>query len=124
MMDTAFYQRSAATASRLLSRFGAPAVMHRSAGQGHYNPETGAVEGGNAQSWPCVVLIEDYSAQDIDGTLIQASDRRLSVAPGIAEIPKPGDVFDLPSGRVTAVRVMPLAPAGIAALYEVQARGE
>lgn len=124
MTDTAFYQRIRSLPSRLLPRFGAPSVMHRNAGHSLYNPETGMVEGGSAQSWPCIALIEDYSAHDIDGTLIQASDRRLIVAPDIAEAPQPGDVFELASERVTAIRVNPLAPGGVVVLYEVQVRGE
>ena len=124
MTDVAFYHRSAALSVRALQRFGEPATMQRSTGHSDYDPETGTASASGAQSWPCIALMADYETRDIDGALIQASDRLLLVAPDIAEAPKPGDVFELTSGRVTAIRVKPLAPGGIVVLYEVQVRGE
>ena len=45
------YQRMAQTAKRLLTKFGAPAVLSREGGDGTYNPATGQVEGGGTQTW-------------------------------------------------------------------------
>jgi len=116
------YSRPAATAKRLLTRFGAAATMRVKSGE-KYDPETASM----AATWadyPCTVAVLDYSLKDLAGTLVQAGDRRLLVAPDVAQAPQVGSVFVLPDGAsVSAVRVSTLAPAGTVVLYDVQARG-
>lgn len=117
------YQRMAQTAKRLLTKFGATAVLSRDGGDGAYNPATGQVEGGGTQTWDCTAAVLAYRAQDIDGTLIQAGDSRVLIAPDIATVPETGDVVNVAGRTLTAIRVAVTAPAGIAVLYDVQARG-
>lgn len=117
------YARPAATAKRLLTKFGAPAVLSRDGGDGAYNPATGQVEGGGTQTLECTAAVLAYRAQDIDGTLIQAGDSRVLIAPDIATVPETGDVVNVAGRTLTVVRVATTAPAGPVVLYEVQARG-
>jgi len=117
------YQRMAQTAKRLLTKFGAPAVLSRDGGTGVYDPSTGQVVGGGTQTWDCTAAVLAYHAQDIDGTLIQAGDSRVLIAPDIATVPETGDVVNVAGRTLTAIRVAVTAPAGIVVLYDVQARG-
>lgn len=117
------YQRMAQTAKRLLTKFGATAVLSRDGGDGTYNPATGQVEGGGTQTWDCTAAVLAYRAQDIDGTLIQAGDSRVLIAPDIATVPETGDVLNAAGRRLTVIRVSVTAPAGTVVLFEVQARG-
>lgn len=117
------YARPAATAKRLLTKFGAPAVLSRDGGDGAYNPATGQVEGGGTQTWDCTAAVMAYRAQDIDGTLIQAGDSRVLIAPDVATVPETGDVLNATGKTLTVVRVETLAPAGTVLRYDVQARG-
>lgn len=117
------YPRIAETAERLLVKFGTSAVLSREGGDGAYNPATGKVEGGGTQTWDCTAAVLACRAQDIDGTLIQAGDSRVLIAPDIATVPETGDVVTVAGRTLTVTRVAVTAPAGIAVLYDVQARG-
>lgn len=117
------YANTAATATRLLGRFGQRATLHRDT-PGSYDPATGSV-GTVRQSWPAVVAITEYAQRDIDGTLVQQGDRRILMNPRMTQAPRSGDVLELADGtRLALVSVTTHAPAGVAVLYEGQARGE
>ncbi|MDR0275928.1 MAG: hypothetical protein LBI48_11445 [Burkholderiaceae bacterium] len=116
------YARTAASAVRLIGKFGASAMLRRKSGA-QYDPATSSVVD-TWQEWPCTVAVVDYTAKDIDGTLILAGDRRLLVAPDIATVPKAGDVFVFQDWMTTVIRVKTTAPAGTAVLHDVQARGQ
>ena len=117
------YQRMAQTAKRLLTKFGAPAVLSREGGDGVYDPATGQVEGGGTQTWDCTAAVLNYDAKDIDGSLIQAGDSRVLIAPDVATVPETGDVLNATGKTLTVVRVETLAPAGTVLRYDAQARG-
>ncbi|MDR2213952.1 MAG: hypothetical protein LBE21_10060 [Pseudomonadales bacterium] len=122
MTDKFNYAKTAATAARLIGRFGAAATLRRNSGS-QYDPSTGTAVPSWAE-YPCTVAEVNYEAKDIDGTLIQASDRRLLVAPDVSQAPRTGDVFRLASGaEVTVINVKATAPAGKTVLYDVQVRG-
>ena len=117
------YARTASSAVKLLTKFGAAATLRRKTGESQYDPVTATV----APSWvelPCTVAMVNYSIKDIDGTLIQASDRRLLVAPDVKEAPQTGDVFVVNGVELTVIRSTPTAPAGKVVLYDVQVRGK
>jgi len=117
------YARTAASAVKLLTKFGAAATLRRKTGEAQYDPATATV----VPSWvelPCTVAMVNYSIKDIDGTLIQASDRRLLVAPDVKEAPQTGDVFVVNGVELMVIRSTPTAPAGKVVLYDVQVRGK
>jgi hypothetical protein len=101
---------------------GQSATMRRQF-EAQYDPATATVTPLFAD-YACTLVDVAYSANDIDGTLIRASDRRLLVAPDIDQAPQSGDVFTLSDGALlTAINVKTTAPAGVPVLFEVQARG-
>lgn len=121
MTDSAFYRRAQGTAGKMLARFGAAGTLTRIV-EGVYDPTTGSAST-TGQTWLCTAAVLAYDAKDIDGTLIQAGDSRVLVAPSIETAPQTGDVVAVAGKVLTVVRVSETAPTGIVALYEVQARG-
>jgi len=117
------YAKTVASVIRMLAKFGSDARMISQTGA-KYNPATSTVEA-TFSEYPCTAALVDYTSQDIDGTLIQASDRRLLVAPDVEQAPQTGDVFRLAGGaELTVIRVTTTAPAGTVVLYDIQARGQ
>lgn len=117
------YASLASDASEMLEEFGQAITVTRPGTGGAYDPETGTVTGGTAQTFPGFGVVLDYQQREIDGTLIQQGDRRVYIAPDIGVTPKTGDTVTLMDGAV--VRVMasrPLAPAGVVVLLDVQVR--
>ena len=113
------YSATAATATRLLQRFGASCVLHRLTA-GAYNPATGA----SAATYTDIVTTAAVFAYDqkyIDGTLIKQGDQRAYCAP--ATEPKQGDEFTWQSIKYTVVAGKPVSPAGVPVLFEAQLRG-
>jgi hypothetical protein len=120
------YGRSAATAVRLLKRFGAAASVLR-AGDGDpvYNPETGTTAPPEV-ALPTVAAVFDYEQKYIDGTLVKQGDKQALCSP--TQKVEQGDRLryksDTGADAVgTVISVKPLAPAGVAVLYTAQIRG-
>lgn len=66
-------------------------------------------------------IVSKYSDQVIDGTLIRADDRKVTIAAtGIA--PTEADSIKIDETTYSIVSVMELAPAGVALKYDIQAR--
>lgn len=120
---TAFdYTRARATADRLLTRFGRTATLRQttvSGGDG-WDPGSGTE---TVVDTSIICAVTDYAVAEVDGTLIQATDRRVFVsAQGVSVTPVPADVLIIGSGQLSIVNVRPLSPAGTTVLWEVQAR--
>lgn len=116
------YAKTAATAARLLARFGQAATLRRRV-TGPYNPALGG-PAMTEQDYPCTAAVIDYAARDIDGTLVLQGDKRVLIAPTVAVPPVAGDVLVFAGGSsLRAVSVQTTAPAGVPVLYEVQGRG-
>lgn len=114
------YTRSVATANRLIDRFGqAGTIVRRGAATGdEWNP-TFAADAPHA----CRVVETDYTAREIDGTLIQASDKKLLVAvSGLTITPTPDDRITVGGKTYEIVTVKTLQPGGTVILYEIQGR--
>lgn len=117
---TAFnYPNTAATATRLLTRFGAPATLRRSTGTA-YDPETGTMAD-TYTDMPTTAAVFAYDQKYINGTLVLQGDQRAFCAPAVA--PEQGDRFEWQGSAYTVVAVKPVAPAGVAVLHEAQIRG-
>ena len=72
-------------------------------------------------------VVTEYSTQDMDGTLVQAGDRKLLMeAQTFADAgvtPTDDDKVSVSSREYQVVRLSPLEPAGVPLLYNVQVRG-
>lgn len=114
------YARTAATALRLLQRFGATATLTRPGVSG-YDPETGAVTATPVVDG-CTAAVFPYEDKHVDGSLILSTDQQaLIAASGLSE-PRPGDVLAWGGKGLTVVKAKNLGPSGVMVLYEVQVR--
>ena len=117
---TAFnYPNTAATATRLLQRFGAAATLKRQT-TGTYDPTTGTSPV-TTTSMATTAAVFAYPQGYIDGTLILQGDQQAYMAPG--EAPKQGDKLAWQGKDYEVVSVKPVSPAGVPVLYEAQIRG-
>lgn len=120
-MTTFNYANTAATADRLLKRFGARVEMSRTL-PGAYDPATGGPGAGTTTTQTVTAAVFDYPQRYIDGTKILAGDRQCFLsAVGVNE-PLQGDRFTWDGKSMVVVAVKKLAPAGLAVLYELQVR--
>lgn len=116
---TAFnYPATAATATRLLERFGAAATLKRTT-PGTYAPATGTTTP-VVTSLSTTAAVFAYDQKYIDGTLIKQGDQRAYLAPGVE--PQQGDSLTWGGRDLAIVAVKPVSPAGVPVLYEAQLR--
>lgn len=113
------YAATAATATRLLQRFGAAAPLKRQTA-GAYNPATGAAPV-TVTSLATTAAVFDYPQRYVDGTLIHEGDKQAFMAPAV--VPAQGDVLTWQGVDYQVISVKGTSPAGVAVLYEVQIRG-
>ena len=115
---TVNYPATAATALRLLQRFGAACILHRVTA-GTYTPATGSATPAYTDSVTTAAVFA-YDQKYIDGTLIKQGDQLAYCAPG--QEPKQGDKLTWQSRDYQVVAVKPVSPAGIPVLFEAQLR--
>lgn len=112
------YPATAATATRLLQRFGAAATIKRVTA-GTYDPATGSATPAYTDIVTTAAVFA-YDQKYIDGTLILQGDQRAYCAPATA--PAQGDQLTWQGVKYTIVAVKPVSPAGIPVLFEAQIR--
>ena len=117
-MSSFNYPATAATATRLLERFGAAAVLVRTTA-GAYDPATGATPVTDTML-PTTAAVFAYDQKYIDGTLILQGDQLAYCAPAVE--PKQGDKFTWQGATRTVISVKPTSPAGVPVLFEAQIR--
>lgn len=113
------YAKTAATALRLLQRFGAAATLTRTAA-GTYDPSAGT-SAETVTSLTTTACVFDYPQKYVDGSLILVGDKQAFLSS--ERTPKQGDVLTWSAVDYTVVAVKAVAPAGTAVLYEAQLRG-
>lgn len=118
-MSATFYTSMAATASRLLAKFGMIITIKRTTG-GSVNPVTGAVVAGTTTSYSPQGLVQRYRDDQIDGTRILSSDR-LVIVDNTVE-PLTTDKITLSSQDWSIVDVKESKPSTIGIVYFIQAR--
>ncbi|KAF1045609.1 hypothetical protein [Xylophilus sp.] len=118
-MSAFSYATMAATASRLLKRFGAKASISRIV-DGSYDPATGNNPGGT-QVFPTVAAIIDYEDRLVDGTMILRGDLRALMDPRVQPIQ--GDRLTWKGKSFAVISVKAVSPAGLVVLYDAQVRG-
>lgn len=115
-----FYSDMAATASRLLAKFGAPVVLPRETG-GSIDPITGEETPGTDDTQTTTGLLKKFPDKLIDGTRIQVGDRVLvldaSVEPLMTDRPTMnGQALGVPQSVETS------NPTGTPLVYLVHLR--
>ena len=114
------YAKTAATATRLLERFGQAVTLTRY-GDAAYDPATGTTVPSETV-YPATGAKLDYAQRDIDGTLIKVGDCRVYLAPNLAVTPQTGDTITIGAEVWKVVTSRPLAPAGTVVLHDAQVR--
>jgi len=127
------YAKSAATALRLIARFGAASVG--APGDAGYRAVRRMVPGGGADydpgtptatDYPCTMVVVKFATDEIDGRAILADDRKVLIAPtSLAIEPEPSTDFVVIGAE--ALTIVPpvgrLRPAGTDVLWTLQCRG-
>jgi hypothetical protein len=84
-----------------------------------WNPGSGTL---TEVSTAVTIVVTEYAKTDIDGTLILASDRKVLMTAVAGVVPHPADVLIISGTSYSVVNAMPLAPAGVTVMHEIQAR--
>lgn len=116
------YARAAATAERLVRKFGAQGAIRRETIEGgnSYDPESGTK---TTTNHPAHIVLTDYSNREIDGQRILSTDRKALVEPAIGIEPTTSDLLVTADGAtLTIVNVDLLRPATTTVLYTLQVR--
>ena len=115
------YARAQATAERLLASFGARgAIRRQTPGSGpSYDPGPPVLT-----DHPATVAVTAYTAREIDGTRIRATDKKALVSSaGLPFEPTTSDkLLDASGQAYTIVNVEVLRPAETTVLYTLQVR--
>lgn len=118
---TAFdYSRPVSTANRLITRFGQAGSLRRPTTSGTaYNPTAGVSVDHDA-----LFAVIEYSASEIDGTRILATDQKALLAKGDLTVePLTSDLLVEADGSVyKIVNVEPLKPGATVVLWTLQVR--
>lgn len=123
---SAFYDRMAATALRLIAQFGQPVTL-RDTAPGEYDPITGIgtppveVE----QTGSCI--LQDYSLQEsgaanLAGSDIRQNDKKILIAAKGLTPPTLSTQIIADGHNWTAVSIKEINPAGTPLVYEIQGR--
>jgi hypothetical protein len=121
MSDAFGYADLRETAEELIAEAGQRGVIRRpSPTMGDpWNP----TPAGDPVDDACVFVELEYAHDEIDGTLVQATDRKLLVSTaGLTAAPTPECQLVIGPLPLEIVSVKPLAPGGLVLLWEVQAR--
>lgn len=119
-MTAALYTRLYATANRLLTQYGASAVLG-SVSPGAYDPATGS-SADMVYPYYVQAAVFDYGTDEVDGSLILRTDKKALIAPGAAVVPKPTDTFTWQGVVHRVVSCEIVSPAGVTVLYKAQVR--
>lgn len=115
------YAKTAATAARLLLKFGRSVTITRTT-PGTYDPATGAPGTGTTATHAGTAVLLNYAQRDIDGTHVRVGDQRAYIAPDLAVTPQTGDTLTIGGEVWSVIASRPLAPAGTVVLHEAQVR--
>jgi len=124
---SAFYDRMATTALRLLARFGSEQTL-RDVTPGTYDPVTGGSTGDTPISQPAQVILLDYTAtesgqQYAEGSEIQKGDKKIIIAAkGLQWAPELTTKVDVSGTLWQIVNVKEANPAGTPLVYFCQGR--
>ena len=112
------YDRTASTALRLLTRFGQPMTLRRVT-DGAYS--AGAVTQ-TAADTKVVGIVDSYSDYESRNELIEANDRKVTLAAKGVVLPTVADQLITLTATFKIIAVKALNPAGTAVIYELQVR--
>jgi hypothetical protein len=90
---------------------------------GTYDPATGTVTGGSTTTTSVRAVVEDFKGLSLLNGLIQAGDKKITVAAAnVTTAPKPTDTVTVGGIVYAVVNVVTVQPGSAAVIYEIQAR--
>ena len=105
--------------STILVNMGAP-VTFRQESETAFDAETGQTFT-ETSTFTVSGVVDTYSKDEINGTTIHNGDIKLTIE-AKGHIPENGDVATIESKDYRVMNVLPVSPAGVAIIYEVQLR--
>lgn len=113
------FAKSAATALKLITKFGASATLIKRV-EGNYDPATGS-NIVTETSYTVKAVLLNYRANETNtaGSLVQAKDRKV-IMQATTVTPDVSDTFTFNGVTYRVVEVKTLSPAGIAVLHELR----
>ena len=117
---SAFSDRMAATALRLLTQYG-EAVSFSRVSEGAYNASTGSTAAGSTTNFSGYGLPVDYDNAEMAETFIQKGDIKLYVN-AVSTVPAPGDAVTVDSVAYRVINVRKYSISSENVLYELQIR--
>lgn len=123
---SAFYDRMAATALRLIDRFGQTITL-RNPTEGSYDPVTGTTTPGLPDDQPAQAILKDYALQQsgasyAEGTEIRQGDKEITIAAQGVTKPQMTTQIIADGDTWTIVNIKEINPAGTPLVYKVQGR--
>lgn len=82
-----------------------------------YNPTRS-----NEPPKPCKVMFDEWRDSEVDGTNVLRSDLKVLIANDMGFAPTTEDTFEFGGQQYSIEDVKPVAPAGVAVLYQLQCR--
>ena len=117
------YAKSAATALRLITKFGQTATILRTEikePSKPWDPSSGETV---VTEYPVQAVVTEFAQRLIDGVNVKYGDKLVLVAAsGLAVIPTPNDAISVGGQTYSVVGVSVVSPGGTALVYNVQAR--
>lgn len=115
------YAKSAATALKLLTKFGASGVLKKRI-EGSYDPTTGSnTVTETSYTVKAVLLNYKFSEMNETDSLIQAKDRKI-IMQATTVTPDTSDAFTFNGTTYRIINVKTLSPAGASVIHELQVR--
>jgi len=118
-MSEAFYNSIAATASKLITKFGAVGEIKRTTGDS-IDPVTGNITAGTTVTYTPNTIVQKYADELVDGARILSSDRLIILDNTVEPIST--DTITIGGENWSIVSIRESNPAGIPLVYFVQAR--
>jgi hypothetical protein len=116
-----FYERMAATATRLLRERGQNLALRRLTAGGDYDPATGTGAPGVPVDLPTVGLFRDFTEEWAATSQIMDGDRMAVL--DASQMPLLTDRLIAGNDVLTIVKIKPINPAGTPVAYRLQVRG-
>jgi len=118
-MSTFDYAETKADADELLEEFGQAIILRRyEAGGSPYNPAVGG-----PYDTDTVGVVLDYGLNEVDGTRVLATDKKVLLAVGsVSDPPTPARKVVIGGVEHAIVSVVTLAPAGTPVMWTLQVR--
>lgn len=114
------YAALAVTCARLIRTAGKAMTLTRVTA-GTLDPREGTTTGKVTTAYSVYGVEQEYSAYERDGTLIQATDKRIMLSPESVQ-PVPGDKISISGSVASVINCQIIKPSTTVMFYDVQVR--